>query len=81
MTRRPQLITCPAFCRALIQAGILTAADKPRRVVVDARRGHVVIVHVEYLGDERLLEVISTLDGALVRESGDASLPPAGSGR
>jgi hypothetical protein len=76
MTRRPQPISFPAFCRALIQAGILTAADRPRRVVVDARRDHVVIVHVEYLGDERLLEVVSTLDGALVREPGDTS-PPA----
>jgi hypothetical protein len=33
-------------------------------------------VHVEYLGDERLLDVVSTLDGAQVREPGDTS-PPA----
>ncbi len=78
MTRRPQPISFPAFCRTLIQAGILTAADKPRRVVVDARRDHVVIVHIEYLGDERLLEVVAGLDGALIRESGETSSPGPG---
>ena len=64
-------LTSDRFAAALVEAGILYADDplRIRRIVIDAQAGHVVVMHVEYLGDTRLLDVVRGLDGIEVRET------------
>lgn len=66
MAVRPDpVITSERFAKALQDAGILDDGHV-RRVVIDAQAGHVLMLHVEYFGDEKLLNVVRTLDGAEV---------------
>ncbi len=52
---------------ALIAAGI--ADDNTTRVVIDLQVGHIPRVHIERHGDDKLVEVIQTLEGVeIVRE-------------
>jgi hypothetical protein len=67
------VITSEAFAQKLIDLGIVENLGRIRRVVIDAQGGHVLIVHVEYHGDTRWLEVIRTLDGVEVRTQPDTS--------
>lgn len=64
-----QVITGDAFFKALTAAGIFRDGERVRRVVIDARTGHALVIHVERYGDERLLSVVATLDGVEVSES------------
>jgi hypothetical protein len=50
----------------LIKAGIIPAGDKITRVVIDAPAGNVVKIHVERVGDERLLQVVPSLEGVRI---------------
>lgn len=61
------LITGNALIRALADLGVVPPAERVRRVVVDARAGHATVIHVELIGDERLLEVVPTLEGVDIR--------------
>lgn len=60
-------IRAEAFSVALIEAGIISAGDKVRRIVIDAQAGCAVTMHVERFADERLLSVAMTLDGVEVK--------------
>lgn len=61
-------ITADQFHRALIAAGVLRDGESIRRIVIDAEAGHAVVMHVQRFGDERLLDVVLTLDGVLVKD-------------
>ena len=53
--------------QALIDAGI--ADENTSRVVIDIQVGHLPKVYIERFGDDKLLEVVKTLDGMkIVRE-------------
>lgn len=55
---------------ALVEAGVIRAGEKVRRIVIDAQFGHAVVLHVERVGDERMLQVVRKLEGIEVREVG-----------
>ena len=57
------VITAERFGQALADAGIIEDIGKVRRIVIDAEAGHLVRIHIERYGDERLLKVAQTLDG------------------
>lgn len=71
-SERPQIITVERFYQALVAADVLRAGERIRRIVIDAEvasgdSGHgVVRMYVERFGDERLLDVVPTLDGVEV---------------
>lgn len=69
MTSRPAPLTSNDFIQSLIDAGILPADARIRHVMIDAKRGNIVEVHIRAYGDERLKPIASTLEGAkIVRE-------------
>ena len=55
------------FLEALGAAGIITADMRVRRVVIDAKIGDFVVMHVECYGDERLIEIVPALTGVEIR--------------
>jgi hypothetical protein len=62
------VLTAKTFHDALLAAGVVTAGERVRRVVIDAQAGCAVVLHVERYGDTRMLDVARTLDGIEVRE-------------
>ncbi len=64
------VITGDRFCRALAEAGVLPDADKAVRVVIDARPGHFLVMHVQYVADEQMLDVVPTLSGVEISRGG-----------
>lgn len=52
---------------ALKAAGIIHDGDYVRRVIIDINVTAAVIVYVERYGDERLLDLVRTLDGIEIR--------------
>jgi hypothetical protein len=62
---------------ALAEAGIIRENDYVRRVIIDIDVSAAVVIHVERYGDERLLDVIRTLDGAEIRTGNPAENPEA----
>lgn len=58
------------FVKALIDAGIVP--DETTSVVIQANVGEVVMIYVRQIGDERLLNVTHTLDGAVVSREEDS---------
>jgi hypothetical protein len=51
------------FWRALVDAGVFREDETIRRVVIDAQAGEAVVMYIERWGDERLLQVATTLEG------------------
>jgi hypothetical protein len=52
---------------ALRDAGIIRENDYVRRVIIDIDVSAAPVIYIERYGDERLLEVLRTLDGAEIR--------------
>ena len=52
---------------ALTEAGIIRENDYVRRVIIDINVTDAVVIHVERYGDERLLDVIRGMGGAVIR--------------
>lgn len=48
---------------ALRDAGLVSEHDRAQRVVIDIQVGSMVVMHVQSVADDRLLSVVSTLDG------------------
>lgn len=69
----PKRIHGRAFLEALGAAGIIKVGDYVRRVVIDASVDGTLAMYVERWGDERLLEVATSLDGVEIRETGSRS--------
>lgn len=63
MSQQHRVIRSDHFADALVAAGVIASGDKIRRVVIDANAGEAVVMYVERFGDERLLNVVTTLDG------------------
>ncbi len=76
MTDAPRVITSNQFHDALVAAGVIRDGEHYRRIIIDAREGHAVVIHAERHGDERLLGVARTLDGIEVRYGEPASEQP-----
>jgi len=66
------IITGDRLWRAFADAGVFREYDdeKIRRFVIDAEAGRPVILYVERYGDERLLQVATTLDGVQILRRG-----------
>lgn len=65
---------------AMTEAGIFTADEKVRRVVIDLDYKHVPVMYVERYADERILQVIPAIAGIQIRTQregtmGDKNLP------
>lgn len=54
---RHNVINGHQFIQSLLDAGVVSPAENVTRVVIDARADGFVQLHVERVGDERLLEV------------------------
>lgn len=76
MTDHPKRIRSEVLFAALAATGMfdLTSGDQVRRVVIDLVSGQVPVIHIEMTGDERLLDVVRSLDGLEVTRPA----PPAG---
>jgi hypothetical protein len=60
---RPKRILGMKFLEALRDAGIISEGDYISRVVIDAGVRDAVKVYVERYGDDRLLQVATSLEG------------------
>jgi len=60
-------LTAKKFFEALKAAGVVSEEDLIRRIVIDIQAPDLVVMYVERPGDERLLDVIPTLDGVEIR--------------
>jgi len=54
---------------ALLDSGIIRRDDFVRRLVIDIPYDGAVVLHVERIGDSRLLAVVPTLAGVEIRET------------
>lgn len=68
-------ITAEALHKALVAGGVIRDGERIRRLVIDAQVGHCVVIHVERFGDERLLDVVRSLEGVEVHCGGEVELP------
>jgi hypothetical protein len=57
------------FHNALVEAGVIRDGENIRRVVIDAQAQHAVVMYVERWGDDRLLDVVPTLEGIEITSS------------
>ncbi len=66
------VMTGRAYFKALVDAGVFTEEDAGRvtRVVIDVQADRAVVMHVQFLGDDRLLDVVPTLAGVEIRRGG-----------
>ena len=64
----PRIVTSEEVYKALVAAGMFGEDEQVRRVVIDLQYGHVAVVHMERFGDERMLEVLQTLQGIEIRQ-------------
>lgn len=56
-----KFILSDEFVKQLKELGIID--DNTRRVIIDAQVGHIIKIHLEKFGDERLLNLVHTMDG------------------
>ena len=59
------IIVSDVVLDALVDAGVIRREDRARRVVIDVQAGHAIAVHVERVGDQKLLNVIPALVEAI----------------
>ena len=68
MTVDQKILTVNTFWQALVDAGVIRKDDRIRRIVIDADASEpAVVMYVEQWADERLLQVVPTLDGVEIR--------------
>ena len=72
LTSRPRLLhpRNAKIYEALKAAGIIRDNDHVRRVIIDINVDYAIVVYIERYGDERLLNLIRTMDGAEIRHAG-----------
>jgi hypothetical protein len=80
MSQEHRRIRADLFADALVSAGVIAMGDKIRRVVIDANAGSAVVMYIERFADERLLNVVTTLDGIEV-QTGTAAAEHGDPGR
>lgn len=59
MASRPKRITSISFAQALAAAGLLDDLNRVARLTIVADPANVVMMNVEYFGDERLLDLLA----------------------
>jgi hypothetical protein len=62
----PKITSLP-FLEALVEAGVVSNTNTITRVVIDAKVGEPLRVHVEHIGDKSLLDTVPELREAMVR--------------
>lgn len=63
----PKRVLGRKFLEALGDAGIIRVGDYVRRVVIDASIDNALTLYVERIGDDRLLQVATSLDGIEIK--------------
>lgn len=67
---RPRRVTSDRVVEALIIGGVIADdLGDVRRVIIDLKSGHIPIIHVEKLADERLLAIVRTLDDVRIERA------------
>jgi hypothetical protein len=61
-------LTCRKFAAALEAAGVISDLDTIERIIIDVDPAKMVTIHVQRVGDERLLEIAAVLAGAQITE-------------
>jgi hypothetical protein len=74
----PRRISSTQFLEALLAAGVVREGEYIARVAIVANTNDVVRVYVERHGDERLLQVIQTLEGVEISSTPAPDLPDPG---
>jgi hypothetical protein len=61
----PRVVRSDQVFKVLAETGLFdnTSGDLVSRVVIDLKATDVPVIHVEFIGDERLLKVTKTLEG------------------
>ncbi len=70
-SKRPCVISGAGLIHALEDAGIISPDVRARRIVIDAKYDGLVIIYAELIGDERLLNVATTLEGIEITRGDD----------
>lgn len=60
------IVLSDAVMKRMQEAGVIQDIGMLQRVVIDLQCGHIPVIHVRQVGDDRLLDVVETLDGAKV---------------
>ena len=75
-----KVVTGNEFLLLVEKAGVLVFGDKVRRVVIDADVSEPLVMYVERYGDERILQVATSLEGTRIEtvevgkeQAGDAT--------
>ncbi len=58
------------IAKALEDAGVIANVNDVTRIVIDLRGGHMPVIHLELVGDERLIDIAKLLKGAEVVSGG-----------
>jgi len=61
------------FLTAMEDAGIIERG-RARRVIIDAHVDEILRIHVEYIGDDRILELVPQITTPIIRESREAAV-------
>lgn len=64
-------ITADKIMQAWADAGIVDDIDTIQRFVVDLQCGHIPIIYIQRIGDDRLLSVAVTLEGIEISRDPD----------
>ena len=65
---RSRMILGKTFIKALLDAGVVAVEDRVRRVVIDVAVDEAIVIYVERYGDDRLLDIATSLKGVEIRE-------------
>lgn len=65
------LATASKIAKVLEDAGVIANINDVTRIVIDLRGGHVPVIHLELVGDDRLIDIAKLLtDDVLVHRCG-----------
>ena len=64
---RSGLAAVQQIAKALEDSGVIADVNDVTRLVIDLRAGHVPVIHVEQIGDDRLIDIAKLLTDAEVK--------------
>ena len=62
----PRVVLSEDLFDALAAAGVVDRSEPIARIVIDAQAGHLLRLHLERFGDERILQVVPSLAGVQI---------------
>ena len=68
-------ILSDAVMKAFVAAGLITDEENATRLVLGLQAGKVPVMHVQRIGDKRLLAVVPSLEGVEIRREEPADAP------